>query len=237
MHEESNWLPADSTWLGIGMPAARGMGLGSQGALNLQTPPAPMGKGAEATLQQLEADFAKLRSALAAESHPTEGKSSEPGPTWPIDAPSVPWGNPNMPGASAAAHPSRSLESGARELYSRPLGLPAAGVSESVLQTDTSATSRLNTQNVDEWRQNLWRTYAQQHSRREGDVSRLYDELLRLEEEDSAMNRPRPNDLDVLSKSDTNAQGRRRVLSGSSLRNAKPGHGDRQRGCSVAGPR
>merc|ERR1711907_883638 len=108
-------------------------------------PLAPVKLGAEATLQQLEADFAKLRLELKEAEKNDKGK---------------------LPGMarSSQVFPSRKPSS-------TSLG-PAASTS--------------GTPDVESWRDDLWRK-SQLGGRGDGDLSRLYDDLLRLEEEEAAI--------------------------------------------------
>jgi len=203
----------------------------SGGSLNVQAAPVSAGRGAEATLQQLEADFAKLRSELrGTESHVVEGKFSSANPSVQIPAPSLPWSS----SFATDARPTQSsgpAEGGASHLWSRPFARPGDGVPGGLSRTETQHKSQSAAPDLEAWR-DLWGRSSQpqhrsdlishQHSRGSGDVSRLYDELMRLEEEEASVRRLA--DLGEMSKSDRSVQGRRRVSSCSNLtmRKARP---------------
>lgn len=158
------------------------------------------GRGAEATLQQLEADFAKLRLELKdAENQSSEGRS-------------VAAQSKQVAAESSPMSAAQTL--GVNHSWARPSGQPASTMLETQFRPDAPSISPLSKLDVEVWRDGLWRK-SQHYNRTGGDVSRLYDELMRLEEEEeAAFRKSRPAEA---SKTDRNVQGRRRAASYSNI--------------------
>lgn len=187
--------------------------LGGPGPANLQGQVASVGRGTEAALQRLEADFAKLRSELKDPGQPlVQGKLSAPSMAWPPVTRSTPFSN-----ILGATQPSTADLGG--PLW--PRSPCRFGATEPEPRAERHRYSHPEALDVEAWRGDLWRS-SQQFSRKDRDVTRLYDELTRLEEEEASMRRLRPKDPADASKNDHAA--RRRAASTSSLaaRKARP---------------